>query len=185
MTNYSIISPNAKLGNNVKIGRFCIIEDNVTIGDGSVIEDYAMILSGSTIGANTKIGTYCKVGKNVSIGNKCSFTSFCEIRDNCKLGNNVSMGSRGTLSAGTEVDDDVVMKYGFVVTDTPDLKHNDVKQVGRLGKGSRYGANVVIMPAVKIGSNAEIGACSQVRHDVGDNEIWYGSPAKFYKKNAQ
>jgi UDP-2-acetamido-3-amino-2,3-dideoxy-glucuronate N-acetyltransferase len=182
MNNFSIVSDKATLGSNVKIGRFCIVEDGVTIGDNTILEDYTMVLAGSSIGSNTKIGTYCKVGKKVSIGNNCSFTSYCEIRDNCSLGNNVTMGSRTTLSAGTVVDDDVIMKYGFVVTDTPDLKHNDVKKVGRLGKGSRFGANVVIMPAVNIGENVEIGACSQVRHDVPNNEIWYGSPAKFYKK---
>jgi acetyltransferase-like isoleucine patch superfamily enzyme len=38
------------------------------------------------------------------------------------------------------------------------------------------------MPGLVIGRYAEIGACSQVRHNVPDNEIWYGNPAKFYKK---
>jgi acetyltransferase-like isoleucine patch superfamily enzyme len=45
------------------------------------------------------------------------------------------------------------------------------------------GANVTLMPGVSIGNNAVIGACSQVRSDVPDNEVWYGSPATFYKKN--
>jgi hypothetical protein len=26
-----------------------------------------------------------------------------------------------------------------------------------------------------------IGACSQVRDVVGENEVWFGNPAKFYK----
>lgn len=57
--------------------------------------------------------------------------------------------------------------------------------MGVLKKGSMFGANVSIMPGVNIGENAEIGACSQVRHDVPDNEIWYGSPAHFLKKRTQ
>jgi UDP-2-acetamido-3-amino-2,3-dideoxy-glucuronate N-acetyltransferase len=181
MDNYSIISDKASIGKNVTIGRFCIIEDNVQIADGSVIEDYAMILNGARIGRNTKIGTYTKIGKNSVIGDDCSFTSFCEIRDNCNLGNRVIMGSRGTLSANTIVEDDVVMKYAFVVTDTPDLTKNDQKVVGRLKRGSRFGASVVIMPAVTIGQNSEIGACSQVRKDVPDNQVWFGMPAKYYR----
>src|SRR5690606_33970347 len=130
---------------------------------------------------NTRIGTYTKIGKDVVIGEGCSFTSYCEIRDNCHLGNHVSMGSRGTLSANTIVEDDVIMKYAFVVTDTPDLTKNNEKVVGRLKKGARFGAGVVIMPAVTIGENAEIGACSQVRKDVPDNEVWFGMPAKYYR----
>lgn len=110
-------------------------------------------------------------------------TAYCEIRDNCLLGNKVLMGSRCTLSAGTIVEDEVIMKYSFVVTDTPVLKNNQEKSVGKLLKGSRFGANVVIMPGVTIGANSEIGANSQVRSDVPDNEVWFGLPAKFYKKS--
>lgn len=178
----SVISKKAKIGQNVKIGAFCVIEDGVQIGDNTVIENYAMILENSKIGSNTKIGTYTKVGKNAIVGDNCSFTSYCEIRDNCQLGNRVSMGSRCTLSANTIVEDDVIMKYGFVVTDTPNLNENDKKKTGVLKRNSKFGANVVIMPAVTIGENVEIGACSQVRHDVPADEIWYGSPAKFYRK---
>lgn len=181
MNNFSIVSEKAEIAKDVIIGRFCIIEDNVKIAEGAVIEDYAMILKGSKIGKNTRIGTYTKIGKNVIIGDECSFTSYCEIRDNCQLGDHVIMGSRGTLSANTVVEDDVVMKYAFVVTDTPDLTKNDEKVVGRLRKGSRFGASVVIMPSVTIGVNSEIGACSQVRKDVPDNEVWFGMPAKYYR----
>lgn len=182
MSMNTYISPTATLGNNVRIGHFVVIEDNVAIGDDAIIEDFALIQSGARIGQSTKIGTYCKVGRNVVIGDHGSFTSYCEIRDNCVLGHKVSMGSRCTLSAGTRVDDGVIMKYGFVVTDTPVLLRNNEKTVGQLGARSRYGANVVLMPGVSVGENSEIGACSQVRCDVPDNEVWYGNPAKFYRK---
>ncbi|MBU1237817.1 MAG: transferase [Gammaproteobacteria bacterium] len=178
---FSIVSEKARVAEGVSIGRYCIVEDDVEIAQGVVMEDYAMILKGARIGRNTRIGTYTKIGKNVVIGSDCSFTSFCEIRDNCRLGNHVLMGSRGTLSANTVVEDDVVMKYAFVVTDTPDLTRNDEKVSGRLKKGSRFGASVVIMPSVTIGVNSEIGACSQVRKDVPDNEVWFGMPAKYYR----
>ncbi|MFL6625285.1 MAG: hypothetical protein ACJ8IK_02145 [Burkholderiaceae bacterium] len=177
----SYVSPNATLGAGVTIGRFCIVEDGVTLADGVVLEDYAMVQAGARIGARTKIGTYTKIGRDVRIGEDCSFTSFCEIRDRCDLGDRVLMGSRGTLSAGTVVEDEVVMKYAFVVTDTPDLQKNNEKSVGRLKRKSRFGASVVIMPSVTIGENAEIGACSQVRKDVPDNEVWFGTPAKYYR----
>jgi UDP-2-acetamido-3-amino-2,3-dideoxy-glucuronate N-acetyltransferase len=178
----SFISPLATLGSDVRIGRFCIVEDGVELADGVVLEDYAMVQAGARIGARTKIGTYTKIGRGVRIGEDCSFTSFCEIRDQCQLGDRVLMGSRGTLSAGTVVEDEVVMKYAFVVTDTPDLLKNNEKSPGRLKRKSRFGASVVIMPSVTIGENAEIGACSQVRKDVPDNQVWFGTPARYYRE---
>lgn len=182
MQTVNLVDESVQLGRNVRIGSFCIVGPGVVLEDDVVLEDYASVGANSIIGARSKIGTYTKIGRNVKVGVDCSFTSFCEIRDTCVLGNRVIMGSRGTLSAGTVVEDDVIMKYAFVVTDTPDLTANDQKILGKLKRGSRFGASVVIMPGVTIGENAEIGACSLVRKDVPDKEIWYGMPAKFYKK---
>lgn len=176
------IEKDVVVGDNVTIGDFVLLKSGTRLGDRSVVEDHCVVQSGSRTGAGTKIGTYTKVGKNVVMGDNCKFTAFCEIRDNCRLGNNVSMGSRGTLSANVVVEDDVVMKYSFVATDTPVVGRESVKSVGVLRRGSRFGANVTIMPGVSVGENAEIGACSQVRTDVPDNEIWYGNPARFFKK---
>ncbi len=159
-----------------------VLKLGTILGDNSIVEDYSLILPDSRIGAKSKIGTHTKIGRNVVIGENCKFTAFCEIRDTCQLGNNVSMGSRCTLSAGVRVEDNVIMKYSFVATDTPVVGQENVKKVGTLKRGSLFGTNVTIMPGVNVGENSEIGACSQVRHDVPDNEVWYGNPARFFKK---
>tara|TARA_Y100000758_G_scaffold202934_1_gene144997 strand:- start:59 stop:298 length:240 start_codon:yes stop_codon:yes gene_type:complete len=41
--------------------------------------------------------------------------------------------------------------------------------------------NVTLISVFSIGKNCIIGACSQVRHNICDNEIWYGNPAKYFK----
>jgi UDP-3-O-[3-hydroxymyristoyl] glucosamine N-acyltransferase len=177
----SYIDESAQIGSDVVIGKFCIIEAGVVLGEGVQLGDYVLVQEGADIGPRTQIGTYCKVGANAKIGADCSFTAYCEIRDHCDVGNKVLMGSRCTLSSRTIVGDDVIIKYGFVATDTPDLTHNDEKQVCVLKKGSLYGANVTIMPAVTVGEYSQIGASSQVRHDVPDRQIWFGCPAKYFK----
>jgi acetyltransferase-like isoleucine patch superfamily enzyme len=160
----SFISEKASIGKNVTIGHFCIIEDNVVIGD------------------HTFIGNYCIIKKGAVIGEGCRFTAYCEIRDNVQIGDHTSFGSRCTISANAVIGSNVTIKYGFVLTDTPVLEQGDVKAVGIVGDNSLIGANVTLMPGFNIGANATIGACSQVRNHVADNEIWYGSPAKLYKK---
>jgi UDP-2-acetamido-3-amino-2,3-dideoxy-glucuronate N-acetyltransferase len=158
-----MISEEVKLGLNVEIHPLALIEDGVTIGDG------------------TKIGPFCIVRKNANIGSNCKFTAYCEIRENVEIGNNTSFGSRCTISANCKIGNDVTIKYGFVLTDTPDLKQGDEKVFGSVGDGSLIGANVTLMPGFSIGKKCIIGACSQVRANVGDNEIWFGNPAKFFK----
>ena len=161
----AIISDSAKIGKNVSIGNFCIIEENVEIGP------------------NTKIGDFSVLRKGAIIGADCSFTAYCEIRENVVIGNRTTMGSRCTISANAIIGDNVSIKYGFVLTDTPDLKDGKRKVVGQIGDNTLIGANVTLMPGFSIGCNCLIGANTQVRCNIPDEEIWYGVPAKFHKKN--
>ena len=156
----------SNIGKNVQIHSHAYVEDNVEIGD------------------NTKIGPFCIVRSGAKIGKNCSFTAYCEIRNDVLIGDGTNFGSRCTISANATIGKNVTIKYGFVLTDTPNLKEGDKKVVGNIGDGSMIGANVTLMPGFSIGKNSIIGACSQVRHQVGDDEIWYGNPAKFYKKNS-
>jgi len=109
-------------------------------------------------------------------------TAYCELRNNVILGENTSFGSRCTISANAVIGSNVTIKYGFVLTDTPNLLNGEHKEVEGIQDGTFIGANVTLMPGFKIGKNCIIGACSQVRSNIPDNEIWYGSPARFHKK---
>lgn len=49
------VHPNAKLGNNVKVEAFAVIEDNTEIGDDTVIHPHAIVRSGARIGHHCNI----------------------------------------------------------------------------------------------------------------------------------
>jgi len=156
------IAASAKIGKDVIIGKFVIIEEDVEIGDGTFIGDFTLIRKGARIGKN------------------CKIKSYNEIRTNVKIGDNSSFGSRCTLCADTIIGSNVDVKFGFVTT-TLDFKKLVDLDAGSVGDGAIVGANVSLMPGATIGKGAMIGACSQLRDRVGENEIWFGNPAKFYK----
>ncbi len=153
------------------------------IDKSAKIHSLAYIEDGVNIGKNVSIGPFCIVRRGAKIGDNCKFTAYCEIRENVIIGNNTTMGSRCTISANAIVGSNTTIKYSFVLTDTPNLKDGGYKSVKGIGDNVLIGANVTLMPGFSIGDNSIIGACSQVRANVGNNEIWYGSPAKFYKNN--
>ena len=51
----AVVSPNAKIGNNVEIYPFVYIEDDVEIGDNCIIYPFVSILKGTKIGSGNKI----------------------------------------------------------------------------------------------------------------------------------
>ena len=51
-----------------------------------------------------------------------------------------------------------------------------------VGAGSWIGADTIIMPGVTIGKGVVIGTGSLVTTDLEDNAIYFGRPARLYKK---
>ena len=51
----AVVSPKAKLGDNITIKDFAVIEDGASIGDNTVIGTNAIVHGGTTIAANCKI----------------------------------------------------------------------------------------------------------------------------------
>ena len=62
ISNLSIISPDAKIGNGVKISPFVIIEADVVIGNNTEIQPNSHIQNGARIGENCKIFTGASIG---------------------------------------------------------------------------------------------------------------------------
>ena len=158
------------------------MNNTYSVAKSASIHPTAVIEDGAEIGENTNIGPFCIVRRGAKIGNDCKFTAYCEVLENVKIGNNTTFGSRCTISANAVIGKNVTIKYGFVLTDTPDLEEGQRKDVGSVGDGALIGANVVLMPGFSIGEDAIVGACSQVRSEVGNAEIWFGNPATKFKE---
>ena len=107
------------------------------------------------------------VGNGVSVMGGCFFGSepyLITLHDNVRLSHNVCFV---THDGGT---------WAFRDMD----KYSDVIKYGAIEIGERtfVGANVTIMPGVKIGERCVIGSGSVVTKDVPDNSVACGVPAK-------
>lgn len=70
ISSQAAIHPSVKIGDNVTIGPFVVVEEGVEIGD------------------NTSLQAQVFVGKNAKIGENCTFFSGVKIYHDCKIGNN-------------------------------------------------------------------------------------------------
>lgn len=184
---------------NVKIGKNSLIDEGVEIGRlhkginekkmATVIGNNSILRRGTIIYVNVQIGNNFQTGHNTLI------------RENNIIGDNVSIGSNTELAlrnrignntrihSGCFLEDVVLGKNVFVgpnVTFTNDPHpscpdRRDCFGGAKVSDFAKIGAGVVILPHVKIGKHALVGAGSVVVKDVPDYAVVIGNPARKIK----
>ena len=133
------------------------------------------------IGDNTVIKNFVELRENTIVGKDCYIDSRVSTSGNCEIGNNVTLRYDSIIARGCKIGDNTYV-CPRVMTNNLDTEKI---QIGGaiIGKNCFLGTNTVLHHGIKIGNNSITGTMSFVNKDIPDNEIWIGSPAKFYKKN--
>ncbi len=176
--NYSnglrVIDPKAKIGNNVNIGPFTVIEADVAIGDNCQIGSNVHIFNGARIGDNVHIFNGASVSVTpqtktsldestiLEIGNGAVIREFCTLnRGNLKFGGRTVIGENCLLMAYVHVAHDCKIGDNVILA-------NNVTLAGHIevGEWATLGGMVAVHQFVRIGEQTMIGGGSLVRKDV-------------------
>lgn len=114
----AIISPKAKIGENVEIGPFSIIEDDVEIGAGTVIGPHVCIYDGARIGKGVKIFQSAVISNTPQDLKYAGEKTYFYIGDNTVIREFVTL-HRGTVDTGKTVvgSNCLIMAYVHVAHD--------------------------------------------------------------------
>lgn len=132
------------------------------------------------IGQKTKVWQYSVIFPQAVIGENCNICAHTMIENDVQIGNNVTIKSGVYVWDGITLEDNVFV--GPSVTFTNDKaprskQYPDEFLKTIVEKGASIGGNATILPGIRIGRNALVGAGAVVTKDVPENAIVVGNPA--------
>lgn len=183
---------------NVNLGVNSRIDEGVILGFSKDLNSKTI----TTIGKNAIFRPYTIVYAGVKIGDNFQTGPNVLIREGNIIGNDVALWHGTTLSPGNIIGDGCRIHAGcflelvrlgkrvfvgphVVFTDDPHPTNPSPRTHfgGALVEDEAViGGNVTVLPHIKIGKRAIIGAGSVVTEDIPEGEVWVGNPARFLKK---
>ncbi len=153
-------------------------------GPDAVIRSHSVIYAGNRIGARFQTGHGVMVREENEIGDDVSIGTGSVVEHHVKIGHGVRLHSKVFVPEYSVLEDGCWLGPNVVLTNakypkSPGAKHHLVGP--HIEKGAKIGANTTILPGVRIGANALIGAGSVVTKDVPAGEVHAGNPARFIK----
>lgn len=188
----AIVSKKAKLGENVEIGPYCIIGDDVEIGDGSVLVSFVQIERLTKIGKNNKIYGPSNIGFQpqdltykgedtiLEIGNNNTIREYCTIHRGTKKGGGITrIGNENYFMSYSHIAHDCQVGSNVIFANCGTLAgHVEVDDFSTIGAFS------AIHQFCKVGKYAFLGGFTVATQDVLPFCKTVGSrPAKNYGIN--
>ncbi len=133
------------------------------IGTGTRIWQFSVVLPGARIGRDCNICSHCFIENDVLIGDRVTIKNGVQLWDGLIVGDDVFVGPNVTFSND---------KF-------PRSKHHLPHSLRtEIEGGASIGAGATILPGLRIGRNALVGAGAVVTRSVPPNAIVVGNPAR-------
>jgi acetyltransferase-like isoleucine patch superfamily enzyme len=133
------------------------------IGDGTRVWAFAHVLPGAVIGGDCNICDHVFIEGGVRIGDRTTIKCGVQLWDGVRLGDDVFVGPNATFT------NDIF----------PRSKQWPEKYLETVVEdGASIGANATILPGVRIGRGAMVGAGAVITRSVPANAIVVGNPAR-------
>jgi UDP-N-acetylglucosamine acyltransferase len=186
----AIVSPNAKLGDNIEVGPYAIIYDDVEIGNDCKIGPHAVIYDGARIGNRVKIfqgASVANLPQDLKFGNEQTFLyigddtvirEFSAFHKGTTATGKTTIGSKCLLMAYTHVAHDCTVGDQVIIANAVQIAgHVEIENtviIGGLSAVHQFG---------KIGQHSMVGGGSMANSDVPPYCMTSGYPARFMGLN--
>jgi len=135
----------------------------------------------TAVGENTRIWAFAHVLPGATIGKDCNICDHVFIENDVVVGDRVTIKCGVQLWDGLRVADDVFIGPNVTFSNDkyPKSKQYQVKvEETYVGRGASIGGGASILPGLRIGARAMVGAGDVVTHDVPARAVVSGNPAR-------
>lgn len=198
------VSPQAVLGENVTIGPFTVVHDNVilgddstieshcaigiptpladgkplVIGDGAIIRSHCVFYEGSTFGPGLRTGHKVTVREGVLAGDDLQLGTLADLQGNAVIGDHVRIYNAAHICRESVIGSYVWIFPYVVLTNDPHPPSDGFFAGARVEDYAVIATRATVLPGVVIGSGSLVGALSLVSKDVEPESFVSGIPAK-------
>ena len=150
----AVVSPKARIGDNVTIKHFAVIDDDVVIGDNVVIHSGAQIEDGA------RLASGCRIFKSSAISCIPQDLKFAGEYTTLEIGENSTVREFCTISRGTQANKKTIIG-----------KNSLIMAYGHIAHDSIIGDNVVLANATMLGGHVTIQDWAIIGGFVGEHNI--------------
>lgn len=159
--------------------------ETLVVGEKCVLCPGVVLYAGSSIGDRNLLGDFCSIREECIIGNRCLISRNVSINYNTTIGDDTKIMDNTHITGNMRIG-----KHVFISTLVSTTNDNTM---GREAYSENHvkgpliedyvtiGAAASILPGVRVGENAIVGAGAVVTKDVPKNKVVMGVPAKIVK----
>lgn len=171
----TVLYPNTHLRGRTSIGENCVIGPDTTllhtsVGDNSVIQ-YSTAEK-ATVGSHVTMGPFCHLRSGAVLKDYVHLGNFGEVKDST-LGEHTKMGHFSYIGNAL-IGKDVNIGAGTITCNFD----GKAKHLTEIGDETFIGSDTMLVAPLKIGKRAKTAAGAVVTHDVPDETLVVGVPAR-------
>lgn len=153
-----------RIGAGCAIGPHAVVFQDVQIGPNTLLGDGASLREQVRVGHHCILARHVTVNYNTTIGDHTKVMDLSHITGNARIGDHVFIG---TLVGTTNDNNLAARRYDDDANRGPDIADHAV-----------IGSGAMLLPGVRIGEGAVVGAQALVTRDVAARTVVMGVPAK-------
>jgi acetyltransferase-like isoleucine patch superfamily enzyme len=187
----SVVAPGVELGAGTVVEELCLVgrhggseQTRTVIGPRSLLRSHTVVYAGNVIGERFQTGHHALVREFNTIGDNVSIGSLSVVEHHVTIGDGVRIHSQCFIPEYSVLEDGAWIGPRVTITNAPFPRCPDVSKCMRgvvIERDARIGANATLLPGVRVGARALVGAGAVVTRDVPPGTLVVGNPARATK----